>query len=93
MKNNTTVTLRIENPSRSVHVNCVRPLLEEDTTHCVPSDKAPPLFSYGPAPLPCSQEVPDPGTLASSSGTSGVPYVTKSGRVMRPVQHNGDLMS
>ena len=91
MKNNTTVVLRMGNANRSVHVNRVRPLLEEDTSRRIPSDWVPPLFSNEPAPLVDVQEDCDLVMVNSESlpEPSEVPYVTRSGRVVRPVQRYG----
>jgi len=44
MKNATTVVLRMGAANRTVHVNHVRPLLEEDVDYHVPSDWVPPCF-------------------------------------------------
>jgi len=86
MKNDTTVVLRMGAAYRTVHVNRVRPLLEEDVDHHVPSDWVPPLFSYEPAPL---QAAPD-CSEQTSPGDSGGLYVTRSGRTVRPVQRYGN---
>ena len=91
MKNNTTVVLRMGNANRSVHVNRVRPLLEEDASRNTPSDWVPPLFSNELAPPVDVQEDCDPVMVNSESlpDPSEAPYVTRSGRVVRPVQHYG----
>ena len=79
------------NANCSVHVNRVRPLLEEDTSRRVPSDWVPPLFSNEPAPLVDLQEDCDPVIVDSESlpEPSKAPYVTRSGRVVRSVQRYG----
>ena len=79
------------NANLSVHVNRVRPPLEEDTSRHVPSDWVPPLFSNEPAPLVDLQEDCDPVIVDSESlpESSRASYVTRSGRVVRPVQRYG----
>ena len=63
---------------------------KEDTSRCVPSDWVPPLFSNEPAPLHLQEDC-DPVMVDSESlpEPSEAPYVTRSGRIMRPVQCYG----
>jgi len=89
MKNATTVVPRMGAASQTVHVNRVRPLLEEEVDHHVPSHWVPPLFSHEPAPPSAVPECSD----QTSPGDGGGPYVTRRGRTVKPVQRYGDPLS
>ena len=93
MKSPTTVQLEMAAASRTVHINRVRPLLlEEDKDHQVPPNWVPPLFTHEEI-LQQPDQVSTSDETAADSSTSGgpseLPYVTRSGRVVKPVERYG----
>ena len=93
MKSPTTVQLKMGAASRTVHINRVRPLmLEEDRDHQVSSNYVPPLFTHEeiflqPDQVSTSDETP--ADSSTSEGPSELPYITRSGRVVKPVERYG----
>ena len=93
MKNPTTVQLRMGAANCTFHINRVRPLLlEEDAEHLVSPNWTPPLFTYKEFPLQLDQQCASDETLVESSVPQlpgGPPYITRSGRVVKPVERYG----
>ena len=91
MKSPTTVQLEMAAASRTVHINRTL-LLEEDKDHQVPPNWVPPLFTHEEILQQPDQVSTSDETTADSStsgGPSEVPYVTRSGRVVKPVERYG----
>ena len=93
MKGPTSVELNMGATNRFFHVNHVRPLLlEEDEDHPAQPNWTPPLFHHEELPLQLSQpsstsdEATDPPVTEPPAKSS---YVTRSGRVVKPVQRYG----
>ena len=79
--------------SRTVHINRVRPLmLEEDKDHQVSSNWVPPLFTHEEILLQPDQMNnldETPADSSTSEDPSEFPYITRSGRVVKPVERYG----
>ena len=93
MKGPTSVELKLGATNRTIHINRVRPLLlEEDEDHPARPDWTPPLFDHEELPLQSSQPLSSSGEAADlpvSEAPAESPYVTRSGRVVKPVQRYG----
>ena len=93
MKGPTSVELKLGATNRTIHINRVPPLLlEEDEDHPAHPDWTPPLFDHEELPLHSSQPLLASGEAADlpvSEPPAESPYVTRSGRVVKPVQRYG----
>ena len=93
MKGPTSVELNMGATNRIIHVNHVCPLLlEEDEDHPAQPNWTSPLFNHEKLPMKSSQpsstgdEAADPPVIEPSVELS---YVTRSERVVKPVQRYG----
>ena len=93
MKSPTTVQLKMGAASRTFHINRVCPLmLEESRDHQVSSNWVPPLFTHEEILLQPDQVNTSDETsadISTSEGPSELPYITRSGRVVKPVERYG----
>ena len=93
MKGPNSVELKLGATNRTIHIYRVRPLLlEEDEDHPARPDWTPPLFDHEELPLQSSQPLSESGEAADlpvSEAPAKSTYVTRSGRVVKPVQRYG----
>ena len=83
--NSTTVKLKKDNKKQVVHINRVRPLLEEDNENTSIAEWSPPLFHEVPFQPP---DPPAPTNNANENSCRQLP-TTRSGRAVKPVDYYG----
>ena len=83
--NSTTVKLKKDNKKQVVHINRVRPLLEEDNENTSIAEWSPPLFHKVPFQPP---DPPAPTNNANENSCRQLP-TTRSGRAVKHVDYYG----